>query len=79
VAEPWKMPVELEPFRSFISDAGQGVEKAMNDYKQATVDFLSTDAGRALSVNVQIRLLVTLRAAGLLKEVATCPSSKTGG
>ena len=73
MSAPWVMPPELEPYRQFLSDTGQGVEKTMSDYKQASVDFLSTDAGRALSVNVQIRLLVTLRAAGLLKEVTTCP------
>lgn len=78
MSAPWTMPPELEPYRQFISDAGQGVEKAMSDYKTASVDFLSTDAGRALAVNTQIRLLVTLRAAGLLKEVTACPSKEIG-
>lgn len=64
----WQMPPELEPYRSFISDAGVSVEQTMNDYKQASSDFLMKPAGRALSVHVQVGLLLALKAAKLLKS-----------
>jgi hypothetical protein len=67
-------------FESDISDSAEGVEKTMTeDWSSRATDLLLTPAGRALSVNAQIGLLVRLHAAGLLKEALACPSSKTGG
>lgn len=73
---PWKMPEELEPYRSFLRDTGPGVEEVMSHYPVAAADIIGTAEGRALSVNAQIGLLAMLRSAGLLKDVPSCSLEK---
>jgi len=59
----------LKPYEQHISDTGGlPLDDLLRSYKAEAVVLMTTDAGRALAVNIQVGLLVRLRAAGLLKE-----------
>ena len=74
----WKMPDWMEPYKKFFSETSD-LENTMSGYNAKAADLIGTATGRAVATNAQVRMLVRLRSAGLLKEVPACPLEESHG